>query len=161
MNPTHSQHTIHSQHRSGVFVDALEHVFEIMLQVKCAVSEEAPLKDGENSSELIHSTVEFESTNSNGKVGVNMSRETARKAVQCMTGMDTEEEEILLDIVGEIANMVGGYGIHNISEYSYQLGLPSTRVLPDKQLLNSSEAGHSIPVKTEIGPIELNMKFDE
>jgi len=96
-----------------------------------------------------------------GVILYGMSGSTVMKIAGTMIGSEVDElDEMAISAVSEIANMVTGNAITILSQKGYNLDItpPSTVMGVDVQISTRAPA-MTIPVKTNMGDIEINVSL--
>jgi len=108
-----------------LFVDAVAEFMQSMVGVECTIDRAA---SAEPQDAELWGVVTLSGT-INGQVAVAFSREFGKRHVGQVMGMETSDvdEEILLDGVGEIANIIAGNANGKLSQMGFELkvSLPS------------------------------------
>jgi len=97
-----------------------------------------------------------------GAIAVSTSAKGALQILSRMTGFEVEEvDDFVRDAVGEMANMIGGRGKRDLSDFELRLGLPQVIVGQDYSVYSPGWALHRwVAFETELGPCTLDVGFD-
>ncbi|MGE3317169.1 MAG: chemotaxis protein CheX [Planctomycetaceae bacterium] len=141
------------------FVRAAREVFQTMLNVHCKTGETLPVDHDLH--ELAVTSIVTLSGKAAGVLGLSTTKRGALKILERMTGIEaTEVDEMVRDVVGEMANMIGGCGKRELADYAFKLGLPQVTVdevheaTPDRWPIY-----YWVALDTGIGPCTLHIGF--
>ena len=131
-----------------------------MLQSFCRAGKIQPVKNGHHMFAV--TAVVGLSGGLSGAISISTPEEAARKILQRMADIESERvDEFVRDAVGEVANVVGGKGKRDLSQYQLRLGLPQVIVGRDYAIFSPRWAQHYwIPLETALGPCTLDVGFD-
>lgn len=142
------------------FVEALKSVLATMLQAHCTTQ---PLERvcGTTHQQEVSAVITLTGDLS-GEIIFSTTTAGARQVLERMTGMEVDGvDEFVRDAVGEIANMVAGYGKRDLERYQLRLGLPQVTVEQAQPASESRWTFHYwTELDTEIGPCVLEIGFD-
>jgi len=96
-----------------------------------------------------------------GALTFSTSPASACKILFQMAGMEaTEPDEFVRDAIGEISNMVAGYGKRDLEKFQLKLGLPQVLIGEGIVLYTPRWAQHIwMQVETDVGPCTLDIGF--
>lgn len=141
------------------FISSLQSVMQTMVHSKC---EPGPMKTVSEGAHLygISSVIGF-SGELTGALTFSTSPASAYKILERMTGMEaTEPDEFVRDAIGEISNMVAGYGKRELENHQLKIGLPQVLVGEGIILYTPRWAQHLwMQVETDVGPCTLDIGF--
>jgi chemotaxis protein CheX len=142
------------------FVDAAKTVFRSMLDVVCVPGEVQPISRAQHSGEITAAI--GMSGQIVGAIAFSTRFDTACRILEQMTGMQTESlDEFVRDSIGEMANMIAGYGKRKLQQWELNLGLPQVIVGDHYDIYAPRWAYHVwVPLESEIGPAALEIGFD-
>ena len=97
-----------------------------------------------------------------GSVVLSVPRAVAFKVVERLVGIETVEiDQIVVDAVGEMANMIAGGAKAELAAYRLSLGLPSVVVGKDHQIFFPENVSPlCISFRTAWGPTSLEVALD-
>lgn len=141
------------------FVSSLESVMQTMVQSSCKPGPMQTVSEGAHLygiSSMIGLSGEL-----TGALTFSTSAESACKILERMAGMEADgPDEFVRDAIGEISNMVAGYGKRDLEKYQLKLGLPQVLVGEGIVLYTPRWAQHLwMQVETDIGPCTLDIGF--
>jgi chemotaxis protein CheX len=149
-------------HRSDLlipFMRAAEAVFSTMLQSHClwhTPQEWSPSAQPGDLSASVSLTGGV-----HGHVGVHLPQSGACRVAERLTGIEIDDvDDLVLDSVGELANMIGGHGKRELEHLHLLLGLPQVQSAPawhnEPQPL---PVRYWVPMSTEFGDCGLDVGF--
>lgn len=141
------------------FVRAAREVFRTMLNVHCKSGEALPVD--RDLHELSVTSVVTLSGRANGALGLSTTKPGALQILARMTGIELDEvDDMVRDVVGEMANMIGGCGKRELANYQFQLGIPQVTVDEIHEVSPDHWPVHYwVALDTGIGPCTLNIGF--
>jgi chemotaxis protein CheX len=141
------------------FIGSLQSVMQTMVQSKC---EPGPMKTVSEGAHLFGvSAMIGLSGELTGALTFSTSPKSACMILERMAGMEaTEPDEFVRDAIGEISNMVAGYGKRDLEKYQLKLGLPQVLIGEGIVLYTPRWAQHVwMHVETDVGPCTLDIGF--
>ncbi|VAX38252.1 hypothetical protein MNBD_PLANCTO02-3442 [hydrothermal vent metagenome] len=143
------------------FIRSTEYVFDAMLGLETHFSELQEVTEG-HQMYAVTSVVGLSGKNLTGSISISFQKCAALKVLELMAGIECDEvDESVRDAIGEMANMIGGQGKRDLSQYELQLGLPQVIVGEDYTVYSPRWARHYyLPIKTDIGLCTLDIGFD-
>ncbi len=141
------------------FVASLTSVMETMVQSRCEPGPPQTLSEGAHLYGV--SAMIGLSGGLIGALTFSTSPASACKILERMAGMEaTEPDEFVRDAIGEIANVVAGFGKRELDRFELKLGLPQVLVGEGITLYAPRWAKHVwMHVDTDIGPCTLDIGF--
>jgi CheY-specific phosphatase CheX len=77
-----------------------------------------------------------------------------------MTGIETDEvDELVRDVIGEMANMIAGAGKRHLEPLSLQLDIPRVLVNSPADAIPVWPHHHWVPLETDFGRCTLDVGF--
>ena len=141
------------------FIASMKSVMQTMVQSKC---EPGPYQTVSEGAHLFGvSAVIGLSGELTGALTFSTSPASACKILHQMAGMEaTEPDEFVRDAIGEISNMIAGYGKRDLEKFQLKLGLPQVLIGEGIVLYTPRWAQHIwMQVETDIGPCTLDIGF--
>lgn len=141
------------------FISSLKSVMQTMVQSKCEPGECKTVSEGAHLFGV--SAVIGLSGELTGALTFSTSPASACKILERMAGMEaTEPDEFVRDAIGEISNMVAGYGKRDLEKYQLKLGLPQVLIGEGIVLYTPRWAQHLwMQVETDVGPCTMDIGF--
>ncbi|TDX51179.1 chemotaxis protein CheX [Orenia marismortui] len=99
-----------------------------------------------------------------GFIYYSMADTTALEVFAKMAGMSADKfDELVSSAIGELANIVTGNSLTNLSELGYQCDItpPSITYGDNVQITTNQRKFLVIPLKTDIGDFEINVSLEE
>lgn len=99
-----------------------------------------------------------------GSIVFSFSEQMALEIVTQMSGMEMDKlDKFVTSAVGELANIISGHAMTNLSEKDYQCDIVPPQIIigENKTISMATEKILTIPMKTEIGGFELNISVSE
>lgn len=145
---------------AGPFVRSATQVFSAILNCECRPGPVHPVKNG-HQMHAVTSVIGL-SGGLSGAISITLSRAGAMEILNRMTGIEaTEVDDFVRDAVGEIANMIGGAGKKELSDFNLLLGLPQVIVGEDYRVYSPRWARHCwVALESELGPCAIDVGFD-
>jgi chemotaxis protein CheX len=142
------------------FVDATVSVFKTMLGSDCSPGGIFSVQNGEHCGSL--TALIGLSGHVVGSISFSVSEEVSFKILERMTGIETSEvDDFVRDAVGEMANMIGGYGKRTLENFELKLGLPQVVIGKEYRIYAPRWAYHVwSPFESDIGPCAIEIGFD-
>ena len=143
------------------FINAAQSVMATMLQVNCVAGETQPVRSGHHMHQI--SAMVGLSGDIVGSISFSTTTEGAFAILERMTGMEaTGIDEFVRDAIGEMANMIAGFGKRDLEHFSLRLGLPQVIVGQDIVMYSPRWSRHFwVPLETDLGPCSLDIGFGE
>lgn len=143
----------------GPFVQAAREVFQTMLNVHCRTGETLPVDQDPH--ELAVTSIVTLNGRATGAIGLSTTKPGALQILARMTGIEVDDvDDMVRDVVGEMANMIGGCGKRDLGHYEFKLGLPKVVVDEPHELHAAHWPVHYwVALDTGIGPCTLNIGF--
>lgn len=141
------------------FVESVKSVMKTMLGANCSAGEISRIRGGHHIQEV--SAVIGLSGDIIGSLTFCTTNSGAMQILERMTGMEaTEVDEFVRDAMGEMANMIAGYGKRELEHLQLRLGLPQV-ILGQEMMVFAPRWSHHfwIGLDTEVGPCALDIGF--
>ncbi len=142
------------------FVKAAVHVIPTMLGSPCEPGEPDSVSAGHRMHDL--TSVIGMSGVVSGSLAFSVAEQGAITMLERMTGVETTEvDELVRDVVGEMANMIAGAGKVDLEQFSMKLGLPQVILGHDYAVYAPRWSIHQwVPLNTDFGPCSLTLGFN-
>ncbi len=142
------------------FADSASSVVETMLGSTCTLGEIEPVSSGHRMYEV--TSVIGMSGQMTGALSFSITADGAKAVLERMTGIEAEEvDSDVRDAVGEMANMIAGFGKRHMESYGLNIGLPQVIVGEDYTVYSPRWAKHYwIRITTEFCECTLDVGFD-
>jgi len=142
------------------FAESTASVFETMLGSSCQVGE-PQLVGGGHQMYAVTSVIGIMG-NMTGSISFSISAEGAIAILEAMTGeKETEVNADVRDAIGEMANMIAGFGKRHLEVHGLNIGLPQVIVGEDYTVYSPRWAKHYwLPVATDFGDCSLDIGFN-
>ncbi|MGF7185853.1 chemotaxis protein CheX [Desulfitispora alkaliphila] len=144
------------------FFKATNEVFNLMLSVETEKGELSVVEDMVSSKEA--NVVLGVTGDLRGNILFSFPKEMALEMVKIMSGMEMNEiDSFVSSALGEVANIIGGNAITNLSENNYTCDIvpPQIFVGQYKSLSMASGKALLVPLKTDIGQLDLHIFLKE
>ena len=143
------------------FVAALKSVMETMVQSRCDTTPPKTIEEGVHLYGI--SSMIGMSGGLSGALTFSTTPEAACRILERMTGMEAQEpDEFVRDAIGEISNIVAGFGKREIERYELKLGLPQVLIGEGIILYTPRWSRHLwLHAETDVGPCTLDIGFSE
>jgi len=143
------------------FVKSTQEVFDIFLNCKCKPLEIQTITEAASHRKSVTASISMVGR-FKGSLTISTSEEGAKNILEKIAGFECEEvDEMVLDSMGEMANMIAGKGKRDLSQYELQLGLPDVVVSQGDLLHFYRYAEHyAVPFNTDIGECVLEIGLD-
>jgi chemotaxis protein CheX len=142
------------------FLKSAASVFHSMLGSQCFSGDIEPVAQGHH----MHAVTSVIGLTGDmmGAISISMPEGTAFQVLERMTGIQTNElDDFVRDVVGEMANMIGGQGKRDLAPFKLRLGLPQVIVGMDYAVYSPRWARHFwAPMTSDLGPFSLDIGFD-
>jgi len=143
------------------FIEATVGMFKTMLGMDCEYMTPYLLdRDGQPDWDI--SGIIGIAGDSKGVVVISFTAELAAEATSKLVGKQVEEDDPdIVDVVGELVNIVAGNAKKGLEQYRLSISLPSIVRGPDHQIAWPSETPIvGIPFKTETGRFHLSVGLE-
>lgn len=142
------------------FIDACRQTFDNMLNCSLEAGVIRPVDKG-HKMYTVTGTVGLTGAVA-GAVSISTNADVACKMLEKMTGIETDEvDEFVRDVVGEMANMIGGRGKRDVFDDEVRLGLPQVIVGDSYEFFAPRWAKHfGVELETDIGKCALDVGFN-
>lgn len=140
------------------FYGAAQDVFKLMLDLEVERGELSlveGLASGKDANIILGVTGDLK-----GTVFFSFTKEMTLEMVKIMAGMEMEEIDVFVSsALGEVANIIGGNAITNLSNYNYKCDItPPQIIIGNHQSMSmANEKSLVIPMKTEIGEFNISI----
>lgn len=150
-----------AEHVNPIF-DATHDVLESMIQLD-AKKGELQRRDNHFVSEKVNASIGV-TGDLQGFIYFSLTEEMALQMISNMTGMEiTEFDSFASSGIGELANIITGNSITNLSKMGYQCDItpPSIAIGENMQISTNRDNFLVVPLHTDIGDFEINVSLEE
>lgn len=142
------------------FAESTISVVETMLGSSCEVGETQCVTTG-HKMYAVTSVIGIVGKMS-GAISFSLPAKAAISVMEAMTGIEaTEVDADVRDAIGEMANMIAGFGKRHLEIMELNIGLPQVIVGEDYTVYSPRWARHYwVPVTTDFGSCSLDVGFD-
>lgn len=99
-----------------------------------------------------------------GTVFFSFTKDMTLEMVKIMAGMEMDEIDVFVSsALGEVANIIGGNAITNLSNYNYKCDITPPQIIigEHKSISMANERALVIPMKTDIGEFSISIFLPE
>lgn len=99
-----------------------------------------------------------------GTVFFSFTKDMTLKMVKIMAGMEMDEIDVFVSsALGEVANIIGGNAVTNLSNYDYKCDITPPQIIvgQHKSFSMANERALVIPMKTDIGEFSISIFLPE
>jgi chemotaxis protein CheX len=142
------------------FADSTVSVIETMLDSGCTMGEIQPVSAGHRMHEV--TSVIGISGKMAGAISFSIPAAGAMAVLERMTGIQpTEVDADVRDAIGEMANMIAGFGKRHLETYGLNISLPQVIVGADYTIHSPRWAQHYwLPITTDFSECSVDVGFD-
>ncbi len=142
------------------FAESTISVVEMMLDSGCTMGEIQPVSVGHRMHEV--TSVIGISGGMTGAISFSIPAEGAMAILERMTGIQpTEVDADVLDAIGEMANMIAGFGKRHMETLGLNISLPQVIVGGDYTIYSPRWAQHYwLPMTTDFSECSVDVGFD-